>query len=419
MIIKIIYTCIASIFGYATFANDINILQTGAIADGKTLNTVAIQKAIDSCSKTTGGKVTIPFGIFITGQLNLYANIELHLQAGAILKGSSSMLDYPNKSFLIAKNCRNIQLTGLGTIDGSGDAFYDSNFKPLDRPEPFILLENCSFIKIRDVKLINSPSHVLRIVRCNEVIVDGIYLQNPARSPNTDGIDIVDTKNIYISNSTIITGDDAICLKNQGGKVENVTVTNCIIESDDGGIKLGTGSKDTMEHCTFSNIILRNTRYALAMFMQEGGVYRFINFNNITIQNGGRNKNVYPIFFDIDKKREKEKLGVIENISLSNIQIETRGNILIAGQPLAPIKNLSLNNITMVVSNCDDVTKYKKPRGNKTTPYFAEMKDFSAIAADITLGYIEQLSLKDVKVINLCTTNKRKQYHKVGVTEVK
>jgi polygalacturonase len=398
---------------------DINILGTGAIADGKTINTIAIQKAIDSCYSTGGGKIIIPSGVFITGELTLRSNIELHLQAGAVLKGSRSMVDYPNKSFLIAKGCANIQITGQGTIDGSGDAFYDKDFQPSDRPVPFMLLEACTFIKIRDVRVVNSPSHVFRILACSQVLIDGIYLQNPEQSPNTDGIDIVDTKNVFISNSTIITGDDAICLKNHAGKVENVTVTNCIITSDDGGIKFGTGSKDTIQYCTFSNIVIRKTRYALAMFMQEGGVYRNISFNNIIIENGGRQKNVYPIYLDTDKKRENEKLGLIENISFSNLQIETTGNILIAGQPDAPLKTISLSNITMVVNNCCDVTKNKKPRGNKSTPRFAGMKDLSPIAANITLGYIQNLSLNGVKVFDNCVTNKRKGFYKLGVTEIK
>lgn len=400
-------------------ALDIDILTTGAVADGKTINTVAIQKAIDDCHASGGGKVIVPKGVFISGQLLLRSGIELHLQAGAVLKGSVSMGDYPNGSFLIAKSCNNIQLTGMGTLDGSGSAFYDASFQPLKRPQPFILFDSCHFIRTRDIKIINSPSHTFRLINCSEVVVDGIYMNHPERSPNTDGIDIVDSKNVYISNSTFITGDDAICLKSHASKVQNVTVTNCIIMSDDGGIKLGTGSKDTIEHCSFSNIIIRNTRFALALFMQEGGVYRFISFNNINIQNGGRNKNVYPIYIDVDKKTADGKLGLVEFISFTNLQIETSGNILIAGQPTAPIQNITLSHIRMQITNCTDITKYKKPRGNKKTPVFADTKDLSAIPAHVTLGYINNLRLNNIDIIDQCETNKRKRFHQQEVTAVK
>jgi polygalacturonase len=398
---------------------DINILSTGAIADGKTINTIAIQKAIDDCYQSGGGKVVVPGGIFITGQLQLRPGIELHLQANAVLKGSTSMGDYPNGSFISAKGCNDIQFTGMGTLDGSGAAFYDGNFQPLKRPQPFILLDSCHFIRIRDIKIINSPSHTFRIINCSEVVVDGIYMNHPERSPNTDGIDIVDSRNVYISNSTFITGDDAICIKSHAARVQNVTVTNCTIVSDDAGIKLGTGSKDTIEHCTFSNIVIRNTRFALAMFMQEGGVYRFISFNNINIQNGGRNKNVYPIYIDVDKKTADGKLGLVEFISFSNLQIETRGNILIEGQPAAPLQNITLSNIRMLVNNCDDVTNYKKPRGNRNLPVFADTKDLSTIPAHITLGYIQNLRLRDIDIVDRCTAHKRKLFHKQQVTELK
>ncbi len=405
-------------FALTVIAADVNILTTGAIGDGRTDNTAAIQKAIDSCSQTGGGRVTVPQGVFVSGSLLLRSYIELHLQGGAVLKGSTRLADYPLGCFLKASGCTVVQLTGTGTFDGSGTAFYNADFQPLPRPQPFLLFDSCSFIKIRDIKLVHSPSHAIRLVGCREVVVDGIYMDFPQRSPNTDGIDIVDTKNVYINNSTFITGDDAICLKCHKGKVENVTVSNCTIESDDGGIKLGTGSNDTIQHCTFSNIVIRNTRFALALFMQEGGVYRFINFNNITIQNGGRQKNVYPIYVDVDKKRAEEKLGLIEYIQFSNIQAETSGNILIAGQPTAPLQYIGLHNITLLIRNCTDLSGFKKPRGNRNTPVFADTKDLSSIPAHITLGYIRNLQISGVKIVDECTGGKRMSFHKIEVTEV-
>jgi polygalacturonase len=415
---KIVLLMVSFIVWHTLFAIDINILATGAVADGKTINTIAVQKAIDACSGTGGGKVTVPNGVFITGQLSLHSNIELHLQSGAVLKGSTNINHYPNGSFIIVRGCNNIQITGMGTIDGTGEAFYDANFQPLPRPQPFILFDSCRFIKLRDFKIVNAPSHGFRIFNSAEVVVDGIYMNFAERSPNTDGIDIVDTRNVHISNSTLITGDDAICLKSHASKVENVTVVNCFIQSDDGGIKLGTGSADTIEHCTFSNIIIRNTRFALALFMQEGGVYRFINFNGISIQNGGRQKNVYPIYVDVDKKTQQGKLGLTEHIHFNNLQIATRGNILIAGQPSAPLQYITLTNIFMLVENCDDVTNYKKPRGNRKLPVFADTRDLSAKPAHITLGFIKHLRLNGIQVVDKCNGVKRKIYYKEKVTEI-
>jgi polygalacturonase len=398
-------------------AGDVSITATGAIGDGRTDNTAAIQRAIDSCHRSGGGRVTVPRGVFVSGGLVLYSYIELHLQAGAVLKGSTRLADYPLGCFLKAKGCTDVQLTGTGTLDGSGQAFYNADFQPLPRPQPFLLFDTCTFVRIRDIKLIQSPAHAIRLVGCQQVVVDGIYMDFPERSPNTDGIDIVDSRDVHISNSTLITGDDAICLKCHKGKVENVTITNCVIQSDDGGIKLGTGSNDTIQHCTFSNVILRNTRFALAMFMQEGGVYRFINFNNITIQNGGRQENVYPIYIDVDKKRAEEKLGLVEHIQFGNIQAETYGNILIAGQPTAPLRYISLHNITLLVRNCADLSSFKKPRGNRNTPVFADTKDLSSVPAHITLGYIRNLQMSGVKVVDECTGGRRTVFHKTDITE--
>jgi polygalacturonase len=407
------------LIGFQAIAEEVNIVNFGAKGDGKTINTAAIQKAIDVCSANGGGRVLIPVGEFLCGQLTFRSDIELHVAAGATLKGSSLMNDYPDNSFLIARGCRNIIISGMGTIDGNGTFFYDSAFQPLTRPQPFILFDSCRYIKLRDFKIVNSPSHGFRIFNCAEVTVDGIYMDFAERSPNTDGIDIVDTRNVYISNSTLITGDDAICLKSHAAKVENVTVVNCYIQSDDGGIKLGTGSADTIQYCTFSNLVIRKTRFALALFMQEGGVYRYINFNNIQIQNGGRQKNVYPIYVDVDKKTQEGKLGLIEHVNFSNLQIETRGNILISGQPGSPLKNITLSHITMRVSPCDNLSAYKKPRGNRKLPVFSDTRDLSSAPAHITLGFIQNLRMYEIRIIEECADNRRKKFYKVKVSEIK
>jgi polygalacturonase len=396
-------------------SHDVVVTGAGAKGDSTTMNTAAIQKAIDSCYSTGGGHVIFPKGIYLSGEIHLKSNVVLYLHGSAVLMGSRNLQDYPGKSFIIVRNCENIGLLGPGTINGNGDAYRDVNWQPLPRPQPLILMEHCSFIKLQDVKIINSPSHVFRLLDCREVNVSGIFIHNPERSPNTDGIDIVDSRNVYISNSTIITGDDAICLKSHEAKVENVTVTNCTITSDDGGIKLGTGSKDTIEHCVFSNCVIRHTRFGLALFMQEGGVYRFISFNNISIQNGGRQRNVYPIYVDIDKKTPQGKLGKVEYISFSNLQIETTGNILIAGQPTAPLQNIQLQNIVMRVHNCYDVSSNKKPRGNRKLPVFADMKDLSTQKASLTFGFINGLHMSEVDVKDECTANKRKKIYQVNV----
>ncbi|GIV36357.1 MAG: hypothetical protein KatS3mg032_0736 [Cyclobacteriaceae bacterium] len=242
--------------------NIFNIKDFGAKDDSITLNTQAIQQAIDACSKAGGGVVLFPSGKFTTGTIILKSNIEYHFQAGSYLIGSARIEDYispegDNNILLIAQNQKqetlrvlldgtgvtNVSFTGQGIIDGNGNFFRDDEYTPLERPMPWISFRQAKNITIRELTFQNSPSHVIRFEKSNQIVIDGIKIFNHPQSPNTDGIDLVDSRNVSISNSFISTGDDAICLKtNPDGITEHVVVNNCIIQSDDAAIKFGTGS---------------------------------------------------------------------------------------------------------------------------------------------------------------------------------
>ena len=100
-----------------------NIRDFGAVPDGKTLSTAAVQRAIDTCGQAGGGTVYVPPGTFLTGTLLLRSNVTLYLEAGATLLGSARIEDYAPQHVLYAKGAQNIGLAGPGTIDGQGHAF--------------------------------------------------------------------------------------------------------------------------------------------------------------------------------------------------------------------------------------------------------------------------------------------------------
>ncbi len=414
----------------------LNVLDFGAKGDGKTLNTRFLQAAIDSCDKRGGGAVIVPAGKFLTGTLRLKNNLQLCLEAGAELIGSPNITDYDSahKHLLYGVGIANFSLTGKGIIEGNGKAFWDEKYNPLDRPAPWILLEDATDISIRDVKLQNSPAHVVALIGCNRVVVDGITILNDMRSPNTDGIDITSTSNVMISNCFISTGDDAICLKVSDGTrnaavsddvggdkgkdkpTENVVVTNCIIESDDAALKLGTGSGTRISHCRFSNCIIRNTRFGIALFMKDGGVFEHVDFSNLTIETRSRHATEYPIYIDVEKREETGRYGKIRDVKFSGLDIATRGNCLIAGQPDAPLENITLENITMHVAQGVDVSTFKKPRGNRKLGDIKGSLDFASIPAHITIGCAQHVILKNVRIVSENSTFDRHAlyFNKVG-----
>lgn len=417
--------CIATVIVSASCnkpntTGDFYITDYGAKGDSLTLNTTAIQKAIDACAAQGGGRVIFPVGKFISGTIVLRSNINYHFQNGAMLIGSPSVQNYnkpegENNIMLIAyqqpavvqaalrvfidgSNVTNVSFTGLGIIDGNGKHFWDEAFKALERPEPWINFSNAKNISIKEVTFRNAPSHVLRFAGSEQIVIDGIKIGNVPKSPNTDGIDLVDTKNVHISNSFISTGDDAICLKTDRTGVENVTVTNCIIESDDAALKFGTGSKGYTRFCTFSNNIIRNSRYGISLFMLEGGVFEHNHFSNMIISGGSRHANEYPIFIDVDKKRPDDTYGLVRNNTFSDLTIVTSGKILITGRPEIPIENVLMSNINLTLQNEADFSKAKKPRGNKNFPKLENSLDRAPVSAHFTFGHINGLYMNNVTI---------------------
>jgi len=275
-----------------------NVRDFGAKGDGKTLDTAAIQSAIDVCNKDKGGIVLIPAGDFVSGTLELKSNITLHLSAQGKLLGSPKRTDYTagkgvppgngNIVFLYAVNAENLSIEGNGTIDGNGAAFYNGkgdNTGPgqhgvggnFDRPHLLIFYQ-CTNLFLRNAFFTASAYHCCRILKCKQVHIDGIRIYNRVNK-NNDGFHFNDSQYVHIVNCDIKCQDDACALfgSNQfvtisncsfstrwsifrfgGGESQNIAVTNCLIYDTYGcPIKISAG-RASIENFTFSNIIMKN-----------------------------------------------------------------------------------------------------------------------------------------------------------------
>jgi polygalacturonase len=342
---------------------DYNILKYGAVADGKTINTKYIQKAIDECSAGGGGTVVIPRGTFITGQIELKNNITLNIEKCATLESSIDIKDFPtkhqrDKCVVSIKDVSNVSIIGEGTIDGRGGKFTVANEAP-DRPF-VVFVQGSKNIRIKDITLKNAARWTLRLLKNEHVFINGISIYSQSNY-NNDGIDI-DSKDVIISDCIIDCDDDAICLKSDSTSVcENVVVTNCALRSNRNFIKFGTGSFNGFKNISISNITMDISAEShftnwdkrilgvsepitgitgIVLEIVDGGTMDRVTISNITM-NGIQS----PIFIRLGKRTPP--VGIIKNVIISNVVAKTSSLIpsIITAVPGSYIENITLRDI--------------------------------------------------------------------------
>jgi polygalacturonase len=405
-----------------------DVTKYGATGNGKSLDTAAIQKAIDACHAAGGGSVVFNNGRFLSGTIFLKSNVTLRIETGAVLLSSANIADFEVKQagalkvpangevadelgvhhighhLIYADNADNIAIEGGGTIDGQGDMYFDKDLKPRPRPSPLIEIWNSRDIRIQDITILKTPGWAIHPKNCDRVKIRGISLINNFNAINTDGIDPDSSRNVIISDSYIEAGDDCIVLKttNRGGEIrptENVTVTNCVLLSAASALKLGTESWGDFRHCVFSNCVIRQARTGIALLAKDGGTMEDVRFENITMQTQPKwNKGVeWPIQFDIERRSEKSKLSHIRDVSLSDITMVTKGRVLISGMPESLIDTLTMRNVTMRITGYEQIKTAHKNRGGNGG--LKDAVDFGSTPSALIFGHAKNVDLSGVQVI--------------------
>lgn len=280
-----------------------DIRNYGAIGDGKTLNTAAIQRAIDDCASKNGGTVLLEDGIYLTGSIVLRSNIKFQIEQNAVLLGSPDCADYPEKenlkhvisenlprernaALIFAEECENISITGMGKIDCNGTHFVREKqgewtgwqFERIDAPTPprVVFFAGCRNIKISDITMVNQPSGWSYWIHdCEYVSFDRCKILAEVRYPNNDGIHINSSRNVTVSNCDIVTGDDCLVVRANNRSLkenkvcEKVTITNCNLTSYSGGIRIGWISDGVIRNCTFSNLVMTDTDVGISILLPD------------------------------------------------------------------------------------------------------------------------------------------------------
>jgi polygalacturonase len=360
-------------------AGEVVVTRFGAVGDGVTLNTGAIQQAIDACYKSGGGTVRIPEGKFLSGTIELKDRVTLHLDRGAVLLGTTDLKEYRNLdpfteglgtdvgwAFLVAVGAKDVGIEGEGSIDGQGAALKAKHILTDNRPEgkrwgqrPFLVrIVRCDRVTVKDVTLKYAAAWTSNYAQSTNILIERVKIVSVGVAHN-DGIGIDGCQNVRIRDCDVESGDDALVFKTTSSKMacRNIVVSGLRLKSNQAGIKMGTESMAPFENIKISHCHIYDTRNGgIKLLTVDGARLRDVEISDITMENVRT-----PMLFRLGSRLSvfrkdqdsQQPTGVLEHVVVRNVianaaeeaQLKPPSGILITGVPGHAIQDLTLENI--------------------------------------------------------------------------
>lgn len=379
---------------------DYSLTDHGVAADNDAVQTAAIQSVIDKAAADGGGRVVVPAGVFRTGALWLKAGVELRLDEGAVLRGSSDIADFPTcqtriegkvqpwrPALVNAADLSEVRVTGPGTLDGAGKPYWTAFWKrraenpkctnlEVERPR-LMYFEGCDGVVVRDVKLKDSGFWNLHVYRCKDVLLEGVTITAPHgdppkitgdaqpwdevsidRAPSSDGIDVDSCQDVVIRRCTISVGDDCIALKGTKGPraledkssppVENVLVEDCDFQSGHGVLTCGS------EATIIRNVGVRNCRVGAAIPVvrlklrpDTPQTYENLIVDGLTLDGAQAVFDVKPWTQFFDLQGAEPPKSIVRNVIVRRLRGSVRSLGELRGNPGDQIENVVLQDIEL------------------------------------------------------------------------
>jgi len=426
-----------------------NVLSYGAKADGRTINTRAIQKAVDAAFTHGGGTVLVPAGRFVTGVLRLRSNVGLHLAENAVLLGSARRADYGPGSaspLIVADSQQRIAITGSGTIDGQGPLLIKDIYRMLEagtlqdaewktynpwhqkRPEErnrpkLIEFRHCDGIVVKGITIRDGLCWIQNYKDCSDITIDSIKVISNVMW-NNDGIDLVDCRKARVTHCFINADDDGICLKSEDpkGRCEDIYIADCTIRSSASAFKLGTASRGVFSNIRVRDLKIYDTyRSAIALETVDGATLEDIDIRNVTATNTGN-----AFFLRLGHRNQHAPPGKLRKVYIGNVRVEVPAgkpdkgyemegppvnephNIFpssIAGLPGHPVEDVTLENIEITYpGGASKDTAWRSPDSLNLVPEreeaYPECSMFGELpASGLFVRHARGLRLKNVRFV--------------------
>jgi hypothetical protein len=365
-----------------------DVTKFGAVGNGVALDSPAIQRAIDAASAYAGkSQVLLPGKKkYLVGTLELKGAIDFHLADDAELLASLRAEDYlgglagsgdadsmasAGGAVIVANGAQGLRISGTGTLRGRAKEFmkgYDQAgewwLPKAFRPKMFVLTE-CRDLEVRDITFAEAPNWGLHMLGCDGVLVDNVKVRNLLDVPNCDGIDPDHSRNVEIRNCDIVCGDDGVVVKasrhaKDYGPCSNVRVRDCVIETQDAGVKIGTETTSDVHDVTFERCHIKTSSRGLCIQLRDEGSVYDIRFKDITFESRyfsdpwwGRGE---AISFTAIPRKPGMKIGTMHHITVQNVTGRAENSVRVWGSPESRAHDILLDHVDLTL---DRWTKYK------------------------------------------------------------
>ena len=415
-------------FGFARNSRPkvFDVLKYGAVADGKTLDTAAIQRAVDAAAAVgKEAQVLVPGGRkYLVGTIELKGSIDFHLADNAELIVSTRREDYRGGlagsadadamasaagGVIIGTNAQGLTISGTGSIQGRAREFmqrYDAEHEwwiPKEfRPKMFVLTR-CKDLEVRDITFSEAPNWGLHLLGCDRVLIDGVKVRNLLDVPNCDGIDPDHSRNVEIRNCDIVSGDDGVVIKCSRQKVDygecsNIHVHHCAIETQDAGLKIGTETTSDIHDIRFEQCQIKNSSRGLCIQLRDEGNIYDVEYQDITFHSRyfsdpwwGRGE---AISLTAIPRTAESKPGTLRGIRVRNVSGTSENSVRICGSPQSRVRDVLLDHVSVTLQK---TTKY--PSGvfdNRPTTAMQAIQQHDTPAFSVECA--DDVTLRDCKV---------------------